>query len=242
MNILLTSDIHGNYMAFTAVLDKIRTKYNVDACVFLGDLIDYAPHSNKIIEILRKMQYPILCNIWGNHEKAIMCEDFRRFSTERGKACARYTKDTLSDNSFLYIRNYMCKQGKFEFECDGKKCLAIHGSLVDEFWSTIDINVDILEYRKYDYVFSGHSHIPHFFEKYYEVRNPDKRDRAKTIFINPGSVGQPRNLNNMAQFAVLNTEEESVYMEKVVYDIEKEQSCFSNQVDEFYKKRLYFGI
>jgi len=242
MNILIISDIHGNYSAFMAVLDKIYKNYIVDAFVFLGDIIDYGPHSNEVIDILKDIQYPIICNIWGNHEEAIMYENYERFSSERGKICAEHTKNNLKASSIKYIYKHMLNKGKFEFECDGKKCLAVHGSIEDEYWVSIDMNVNVSDYKQYDYVFSGHSHIPHFFEKYYKTNDIEKRNKAKTIFINPGSVGQPRNLNNMAQFAVLNTKYESVYMEKVAYDIEKEQADFSKQVDDFYKKRIWFGI
>ncbi len=94
----------------------------------------------------------------------------------------------------------------------------------------------------YDYVFSGHSHMPHFIEIFYEADAPHRRNRKKTIFINPGSVGQPRNLNPMAQCVVLDTETEKVVYEKIPYDIEKEQASYHGQVDDFYKGRLEVGV
>ncbi len=241
MNLLVMSDIHGNLSALTAVLKKAEN-ININSCVLLGDIIDYGPHSNEVIDILKELPYPIICNIWGNHEEAVINEHYNRFSSERGKICAKHTRNNLKNTSIKYIKETMTNRGKFEFDCDGKKCLAIHGSFEDEYWISLNVTTDVTEYKKYDYVFSGHSHFPHFFEKYYKTDSAQKRNNAKTIFINPGSVGQPRNLNNMAQFTFLNVKDETVYMEKAPYDIENERKYFSEQIDKFYKERLKLGI
>ena len=112
----------------------------------------------------------------------------------------------------------------------------------DIYWKGIRPGESHLDYAKYDYVFSGHSHFPHFFEVFYEADNPKTRNKKKTVFINPGSVGQPRNLSPMAQFALLDTETGAVAMEKVPYNIRKEQEAYTGQVHEFYKTRLEYGV
>ena len=66
--------------------------------------------------------------------------------------------------------------------------------------------------------------------------------KKKTVFINPGSVGQPRNLNPMAQYCILNTGTGQVDMRKVPYDIGKEQASYHGQVDDFYRERLESGV
>ena len=98
------------------------------------------------------------------------------------------------------------------------------------------------EYFAFDYVFSGHSHIPHFFEKYFPANNIQSRNQKKTIFINPGSVGQPRNLNCMAQYVVIDTDTEQVHFNKQAYDMKKEMALFTDEVDVFYRNRLMFGV
>ena len=136
----------------------------------------------------------------------------------------------------------MSKGGSCEFCIDGKKCLAIHGSLKDEYWKSISPKDDLEPYQKYDFVFSGHSHRPNMFEEYFKADDKERRNQKKTLFINPGSVGQPRNLVSMAQFVVFDTTTEECEFIKVGYDIEKEQSYFTNKVDEFYKTRLTYGV
>lgn len=242
MRLIIMSDIHGNLEALNAVLSYARKNYKIDKSVILGDIIDYGMHSNEVIQCIQKLDFPIICNIWGNHERAIMLDDYTRFSTERGSECARYTKSILTMEARKYILEQMNSSGRCEFDYDGKKYLAVHGSLEDNFWKSVNLEGPLEEYRKYDYVFCGHSHISFMYEKYYEVDSLKYRNKKKVVFINPGSVGQPRNLCNLSQFAIFDTESGSVFLEKIPYDIKKEQRDFSGNVDLFYRDRLELGI
>lgn len=240
MKLLIMSDIHGNISALDAALADVKDK-KIEACALLGDLIDYGMHSNEVIERIKNLPYPVICNIWGNHESSIMRDEYDRFSSERGRQCAKYTKSVLNKSSLSYLEN-MEKDGKYVFETERKRFLAVHGSLKDNFWKSIDTDSDFSCYSAYDYVLSGHSHLPHYFEKYYACENPETRNKKKTVFINPGSVGQPRNLNSCSQYAILDTANEEIVLKKVYYDIVKEQQAYNGQVDEFYRIRLTQGI
>lgn len=199
-------------------------------------------HSNEVIEIMQSLDYPVLCNIRGNHEQAVMTERYDKFSSQRGRECAMYTRSVLNENTWNYMTNIQQASGMLEFMIGEKKCLAVHGSLKDIYWKALFPGEDAPEYRKYDYVFSGHSHLPHYFEMYYPTDNPVHRNKKKTVFINPGSVGQPRNLNSMAQYCILDTDTEQVDMQKIPYDIAKEQAAYHGQVDDFYRERLMSGV
>ena len=78
--------------------------------------------------------------------------------------------------------------------------------------------------------------------EYYYVDNIEYRNKKRTMFINPGSVGQPRNHNPRAQFVLWDTETDEFKMCAVDYDIEREQKAFSDKIDSFYKKRLLTGV
>lgn len=240
MNVLIMSDIHGNLSALKKMLEKVK-QYDIQGCILLGDVIDYGMHSNEVASCLQKLEYPILCNIWGNHEHAVINDSYERFSSDRGRESAKHTRQCMTAVTFEYLSK-MEKAGKTEFLCGEKKCLAIHGSVDDAYWNSITPDQELAEYSPYDYVFSGHSHLPHFFEKYYASDDVKRRNKKKTIFINPGSVGQPRNLNPMAQAVLLNTETEEVAFLKASYDIKKEQEAFMGQVDPFYRDRLEYGV
>lgn len=240
-NVLILSDIHGNYSALNSVFKNIDWDC-IKGMILLGDLIDYGPSSNEAIELLKKFENkPIYCNIWWNHEYAIMTNTYGEFSSHRGGLCAKYTKEVLTESSIQYLEK-MDKEGKVQFMLGNKKCLAVHGSLENPLWKSICPDKIQNDYSEYDYVFSGHSHREHFFSLYYKADSPEYRNEKRTIFVNPGSVGQPRNHNPAASYAILNLENNEIQFKKVNYDIQTEQSRFSDKVDEFYKKRLERGI
>ncbi len=241
MKTAILSDIHGNLEALSVILDSVK-KNGAESIIILGDIIDYGPHSDEVIEMIKEIPLPLICNIWGNHESAVMNEEYERFSSERGRESALFTRNNLSEKSFSYIKNEMTNDGIYEFSLGNLKCLAVHGSLKDIYWKAIRPSDDFSAYKEYDYVFSGHSHFPHFFEIYYDADAPMMRNKKKTVFINPGSVGQPRNHCPLAQYALFDTETGEVSMIRKEYDIEKEQKCFSHKTDVFYKERLTKGV
>lgn len=241
MQLIIISDIHGNVSALTSVLEDIRARHNPNAIALLGDFIDYGMRSNKVIEIIRAINYPILCNIWGNHEKAVINEDYNRFSSKRGVESAKHTRRELAEDSLLYLNEVEGKSGFQEFTFCNQTYLAIHGSLEDPYWKAISPDSNLHGYEKYDYVLSGHSHHPHVFSAFYSAEDPALRNKKRTVFINPGSVGQPRNHDPRAQYAVLDSEK-GIALCSVDYDIEFEQSLFTEEIDMFYRDRLSRGI
>lgn len=242
MKVLILSDVHGNLSAMDAFSAYIQQRTDIDAVILLGDLIDYGLHSNQVVKLIQQLPFPVICNIRGNHEQAIITGDYSRFSSNRGKECAKFTGSILTSDTINYITNVMANSGMYEFMIKDKKCLAVHGSIEDIYWKSIFPQQDLSAYQKYDYVFSGHSHLPHFFERFFDAEDAVHRNKKKTIFINPGSLGQPRNLNPMAQFALLDTDSGEVLMKKLAYDIKKEQKAYTGQVDDFYKIRLERGV
>lgn len=170
-----------------------------------------------------------------------------RISRQRGVLSAKYTKSQLTPETFAYLNSMEGKSGKVEFELEGKRFLAVHGSLTDHYWKSIHPDAANGSdgawegYEGYDYVLSGHSHYTHVFDKFYKCDNPSMRNKKKVVFINPGSVGQPRNHNPKAQYAILDTEK-GVSLISVPYDVKFEQSLYNEQVDPFYSERLTNGV
>lgn len=243
---LVLSDIHGNVSAFDAVMRDCADE-DFSGVIILGDCVDYGMRSNEIIQKLielEKQQWrgKILVNIWGNHEKLVVDKDLERLSSDRGRMIARYTAEQISKESFEYINSTMNKSGFQELGIVGLKCLAVHGSLEDYFWKAIE-SVNLRgEYKEYDMVLSGHSHCSHCFTHFYPIDNPELRNEKAVMFINPGSVGQPRNHNPFAQYAVLALPSKLVELRAVEYDVAYEQSLFSDEIDIFYKNRLTHGV
>ena len=238
----ILSDIHGNLFALKEVINDLNNQ-DIDSIILLGDLIDYGMQSNEVIEYVKDtFLEKIICNIWGNHEKAILTKDFTHFSSKRGVESAKFTESQLTSESNDYLNNELIQDGKYEFEIANKKILAVHGSLNDYYWKAIfpdNLNGD---YSDFDIVLSGHSHYPHVFQHFYEVDNPDMRNKKAVLFINPGSVGQPRNHNPNAQYAILDTDSMGVELRYVKYPKDKAMALYDGSVDDFYCKRLENGI
>ncbi len=243
---LVLSDIHGNISAFDAVMNDCAGE-SLEGVILLGDLIDYGMRSNEVIQKIMELEEgewnsKIIVNIWGNHEKLVVDKDLDRLSSERGRDMARYTARQLSETSMNYIHRSMNRKGIHEFYIDELKCLAVHGSLNDNYWKPIEPQNLRGEYADYEMVFGGHSHYSHVFTQFYPINNPEMRNKKAVVFINPGSVGQPRNQNPCAQYAVVSMPSKRIELRAVEYDIELEQSLYSDEIDEFYKTRLSRGI
>ena len=243
---LILSDIHGNVSAFDAVL--------ADCCgeefagvILLGDAIDYGMRSDDIIKKIAELggsewKGKVLVNIWGNHEKLLIDKDLERLSTDRGRVMARYTAKNVSPEAVRYIETEMCRDGFAEFMLGEYRCLAVHGSLEDVYWKAVSPDNLRGEYAEYDFVFSGHSHYSHCFSHFYPVENPELRNKKAVTFVNPGSVGQPRNQNPYAQYAVLSLPSKRIELRATEYDVAAEQALFPEEIDPFYKTRLTRGV
>ena len=243
---LILSDIHGNVSAFDAVLADCRGE-DFAGIILLGDDIDYGMRSDDIIKKIAKLSETewkgkVLVNIWGNHEKLLIDRELERLSTDRGRVMARYTAKNVSPEAVRYIETEMCRDGVSEFSLCEYRCLAVHGSLEDVYWKSISPENLRGEYAEYDFVFSGHSHYPHCFSHFYPVENPELRNKKAVTFVNPGSVGQPRNQNPYAQYAVLSLPSKRIELRATEYDVAAEQALFPEEIDPFYKTRLTRGV
>lgn len=244
MRLLLLSDIHGNLTALKAVLTDLQNRnYQVDVLCSLGDMVNYGPRPNEIIEQLKNIDIPILVSLWGNHEYSVFGGDPTRFATDRGRTVLKYTQKVLTNESVKYLKEKLENCGYKECEIDGSRFLFVHGKLSDPYWGKLDIQeMTKAEYQKYDYVISGHTHVPQYVEYFNKADNPEYRNKKRTIFINPGSVGQPRNHNPYAQYGILDTNTGEYCHLCVVYDIEAEQILYPEEEDVFYKNRIKLGI
>jgi len=235
MKIAVFSDIHANLTALETALFHAEQNYNNIKFINLGDCIDYGMRPNETINRLLSIQTRTLVNIKGNHERALLGYEKEKFSSKRGIDANNYTNSILDKASKHFISEMMDEFR--EIEIDGKKILCVHGDLSDIYWGKM-CNDELLNvnYSKYDFVLSGHTHIP-------SLRNFINKEKThKTVFINPGSIGQPRNLNPNCQYCVIDTLTSSVEFHSLNYDIQTEARLYKNEIDLYYRDRLYKGI
>ncbi len=202
--ILIISDLHGNLEALKSALDE---KY--DAIVCAGDFVDYGPDPQGVIDLSKDFFKVVM----GNHDSAnafnIDCHCSQKFH-ELSVETRSYFKKYIRNLDFL--RNLKMEE---RFEIDGLKFILVHASLVDPLYDYIFENISDDDLKKKfknteaDVVIFGHSH--HKF-----LRKVDK-----TIYINPGSVGQPRDGDWRSSLATLDTENLKVEFKRKEYEIEK---------------------
>lgn len=238
---IILSDIHANLTALKSIIDDFENKYIVDDIYVLGDIINYGMRPNECIDELKNLKKKYnLKVLLGNHEHAIINKEFDKFSSKRGIKAALITSKMISNENLNWI-----KENSFDkiiFEYNEKQICMIHGSLRDIFWGRIDENVNTSEYSNFSYVFSGHTHISHYFKRSIKTNDNNFRNIKYITFVNPGSVGQPRNHNSCAQYLYTDLDTETFHFNSVVYDIDMEANLYDKKFDEFYKNRLFLGI
>ena len=222
MRILIISDVHANLTALEAVLDAAAP---FDSVWCLGDLVDYGPDPNECVERIRDL--PQLTCITGNHDAAVL----KLISTENFNNDARksslWTGKQLTESNNQFLLNLP------ETAVIENVTLA-HGSPRFPIWEYIlDKRTAAENFDKFETpaCFVGHSHVPlifyrHGFEK--EVNWLILKEmnvlhvESKTI-LNPGSVGQPRDGDPRASFAIYEPETSTWQQFRVDYDIKSVQ-------------------
>ena len=219
MRVLVISDIHSNDTALEAVLADAGA---VDETWCLGDLVGYGPDPNQVLERLRAL--PGLRAIFGNHDAALL----RHMELEAFNGDARtslnWTATVLSAENYNFIRSLSPLD-----EVDGIATLA-HGSPRDPTWeyvlNTLAARLNFTHFRT-PYCFVGHSHIQSLFEFDEEedrvTSTPNRVSEpiplSRRSIVNPGSVGQPRDRDPRAAYAIFDTQARTWEARRVDYDI-----------------------
>ena len=223
----IISDIHANYEALTAVLGRIGD-LQVDEIICLGDVIGYGPDPILCLDtVIDRCRLTIL----GNHDQAAIF-DPEGFNPVASKAIY-WTREQLELDTDLPKADARWDfLGELPRRHDEGEFLFVHGSPRDPtneyvFPETVYERevLKLLMGRFEHFCFQGHTHIPGFFLEEGKFITPEERNHffrldEQKCMINVGSVGQPRDGNPKACFAVLDTEERTVDYHRVEYDAE----------------------
>ena len=212
------ADIHGNYEALEAVLNEVD-EIGPDEVFCLGDIVGYGAEPKKCLDVLRERKIPCTA---GNHDLAVVGTVSMDYFNPAAKESVLWTRETLSKEDLDYLA-----QMPFLLKKDG--FAAAHGAFPEpeafEYIMTISDAERSFDAIDTTFAFTGHSHVPMTF-----LRNG--RDvsacmaesmhmtRASRAIVNVGSVGQPRDQNPMAAFAIFEPEVRSVSIRRVAYDVE----------------------
>jgi predicted phosphodiesterase len=212
---LIVSDIHANREALEAVLADARGQYQRIVC--LGDLAGYGADPNFTVEWARANVSAI---VRGNHDK--LCAGLESLYSYRpaARAAAEWTMNALSAENRAYLERL--PRGPLPFE--GFEL--VHGSPLDEdeyLVTTADVAV-IRKEIEAPISFFGHTHLQGGFliarnnVKLIDRHRVLELEKDYTYLVNPGSVGQPRDGDPQAAYAIYHPKERVIEFKRVAYD------------------------
>jgi diadenosine tetraphosphatase ApaH/serine/threonine PP2A family protein phosphatase len=251
MKFAIISDIHGNLEALTAVLEDIERR-GIEHIVCLGDVVGYGASPRECLDLVMQHTVVSLC---GNHDHAVLYEP-TNFNAGAEKACY-WTRQAIEDDCEREGRNRrLAFLGQLPIRYELNDMLFVHASPrkpINEYLFPDDVYANpqklLLNFERMDKMtcFVGHTHVPGVFVDDPFFEPPDEMDdrryvigEEKTI-INVGSVGQPRDRDPRASYAIV--EDNIVEFVRLPYDIEtaaakiRENPC----LDDFLGTRLFEG-
>ena len=246
MRYLILSDIHANWEALEAVLAHAHAGY--DRIVCCGDVVGYGADPDPVTEWVRENVASI---VRGNHDKACAgLEDLEWFNAV-AKASALWTQQIMKPGNIGYLHDLAKGPGRI----DGFQI--VHGSPLDEDEYVVS-DQDVAQVAPYldsSVSFFGHTHLQCGFlchrNGVKRLRTVDAESDAEVIelgggisyLINPGSVGQPRDGDPRAAYAIYEPEARIATLCRVKYDVASAQrKILAAGLPELLALRLEAGI
>lgn len=205
MRICLISDVHANAPALEAVLSVVS---DCERILHAGDVVGYNPYPDAVV---RQFQQADIESIAGNHDRAVLSGDTSRQS-EAMNISTSWNLNEIENHTREYLGSL---PQELRVEVGGQTIQVTHGSYRDpnEYVYPTDLTMDFFENidDDVDLLVGGHTHYP------LATRVADVR------YVNPGSVGLPRDGDPRASFVILDTETDSLKWSRVDYDRERVQ-------------------
>jgi diadenosine tetraphosphatase ApaH/serine/threonine PP2A family protein phosphatase len=226
MRALILSDVHGNLEALTAVLAAAEP---YDVLWNLGDLVGYGASPNQVLDLIRLAAQ---VNVRGNHDRVCCGLTSALGFNPVARAAAELTKNELTPENMEWLR--AVPQGPVLPEQAGVAC--VHGSPLNEDQYILSMRDAWAPLQKMAMAvtFFGHTHLQggfsqkehdwHEIRPLYRVRNEAESWAMEMApgtrhLINPGSVGQPRDNDWRAAFAIYDTDSRVITFHRVPYDL-----------------------
>jgi len=222
MNYAIISDIHGNHDALSAVLADI-TRSGVDQVICLGDIVGYGAEPQKCIEEVRGLEGWVVA---GNHDCGSVGKLDLSYFNANARRAVEWTAGVLSaaDRRYLSTLPLLLKG-----DSDGCELVMVHSTPSrPEDWHYI-LSIDEAEYQFEQFTqrlcLIGHSHQPVFWqlspagECSVVSREYLRLEPGRRYIINVGSVGQPRDGDPRACYALCDSARQELVIRRVEYNI-----------------------
>tara|TARA_B110000014_G_scaffold250945_1_gene227727 strand:- start:916 stop:1653 length:738 start_codon:yes stop_codon:yes gene_type:complete len=237
------SDIHSNLVALNAVLDDLK-QFDIMEIWNLGDTIGYGPEPNGVIQKLREID--ATC-VLGNHDAAavgiIDTENFNPVA----KLAINWTATQINNSHSEWLKKLPQIHEQHDW-------IFTHGTLRSPLWEYLIEKNTILAHfsiQKNRFSAVGHTHLPAItsLNEQGEIsttrpleNNTIMKPNGLKVCLNPGSVGQPRNGDPRASYALADLATGEVEFRRVAYDLKKTQQAIrKNQLPEWLALRLENG-
>ena len=218
------SDIHGNLQALETILRILETEEKVDHFFCCGDIVGYGGNPNECVNLVRAKNCPVVA---GNHDHAALGMTDTSYFNEIAKTAIQWTGEVLTPENAEFLRNLPLTIVEDDF-------LIVHSSPKDPAaWNYIltlgDARI-IFEHFTQQICFVGHSHQPFIIEYANEKLSCPSQPfisvaEGRRYLINVGSVGQPRDGNPDAAYAIYDRKEQRIEIKRVEYDLATAQEA-----------------
>jgi predicted phosphodiesterase len=230
----IISDIHGNRVALEQVLRDCERR-NIDAIFCLGDIVGYGPEPAECLSIVRSS---CRLSIRGNHDDALLHPDVTKTWNPVARAGISFARRTMNPDSLAFIGSLPSSFAISE------TILGVHDSPVpsEDGMSYLRTKQDAAEAFGWfgeRFCLVGHTHVPCCFSTTVKsardsigVDDVEEHDmhvqgdrlvvelpKTGRTIINPGSVGQPRDRDPRASYAILDLTRSQLELQRVEYDV-----------------------
>lgn len=247
----LVTDIHSNLAALEAALRDMEQSGPLDGLLCMGDIVGYGPQPNEVVEQIK--QRPLF-SIIGNHDMAVLGQlalaDFNRDAIDANV----WTRMQLLEENIEWLES-LTPMAQFD-----EKVTLAHGSPTEPVWEYLTTpHAAARNFAAFQtqICFIGHTHLPRFFRL--KTKNGDtdtyKADMhipepgevmeigESRVIINPGSIGQPRDGDKRAAYAIYDDDAMTVTFGRAGYDIAATQELMRHaQLPARLIMRLDYGM
>lgn len=219
----ILGDIHANLSALQAVLRCFEAE-QVTRILSVGDIVGYGAAPRECIELVRSIGAQV---VKGNHDAACVGEIDLRYFNNYAREAMRWTQGVVTEEQCRWL-------AELPYTLDLEHCSIGHGTyakpeLYDYIQSTTDADPS-LDVMPLPVCFVGHTHVPVTLLRLKEdpLRTAYTTDpeidlsESSRALVNVGSVGQPRDEDPRAAYAIYDSTLERVWIKRVEYDIERE--------------------
>ena len=247
MRYFVLSDIHSNVEALEACVQRAN-QAGYDTVLCCGDIVGYGPNPVEAIDGIRRLN---ALTIRGNHDRVAAGLDEATQFNPHARLAAYWTRSVLPDEHRRYLENLPV--GPLEVNPHAQ---LVHGAITHEddyIFTEADADENLLLADK-RITFFGHSHFPVVFSAGPEGQSELARsyefdefiavkcDADRRLFVNPGSVGQPRDGDPRASFVIWDETRGRMEFYRVEYDLKLTQQKMRNAtLPDYLIQRLAHG-